>query len=128
MIEIRKIQDYKDQEVEVGGWVFNFRSSGSIFFLQLRDGTGFIQAIVSKKEVDPKVWENLGKITIESSVKVRGLATEHPKQKNVFELQVKDLEIIQIAEIIDSVITGNQNDLQQAKNQVEKMCKNYPIS
>jgi len=97
MILIKDLKDYKDQEVEIKGWVYNFRSSGKISFLQIRDGSGFVQAIVVKSEVDPKVWQEVEKMTQESSVIISGQVSEHPKQPGVFELQVKILEIYNLA-------------------------------
>jgi asparaginyl-tRNA synthetase len=85
------------KEVTVKGWVYNFRSSGKISFLQIRDGSGFMQAIVSQPEVSQKVWEDTQKITIESSVVVSGTVSKHPK-KEEYELQLKDLNIVQIAD------------------------------
>ncbi|MFH2136186.1 MAG: OB-fold nucleic acid binding domain-containing protein, partial [Patescibacteria group bacterium] len=96
-ILLKDIANYLDQEVEIRGWIYNFRSSGSIFFLQVRDGSGFVQAIVSKKEVAPEVWEACEKITIETSVEIVGAVSKHPK-KEEYELQVKNLKIVQIAE------------------------------
>lgn len=95
---IKDLPNQIDQEVKLRGWIYNLRSSGSICFLQLRDGTGFLQAIVSKEVVNPEVWEISQKITLESSVILKGKVTEHPKKPKVFELQVTDLQIIQTAE------------------------------
>ncbi|MFA6993377.1 MAG: asparagine--tRNA ligase [Patescibacteria group bacterium] len=86
------------ESVTLGGWVYNFRSSGGLYFLQLRDGSGFIQAVVDKEKVSSEVWSACEKITIESSVEVTGQVTEHPKKPGVFELQVSGLKIVQIAE------------------------------
>ncbi|MFZ5364814.1 MAG: asparagine--tRNA ligase [Patescibacteria group bacterium] len=94
---IKDFKNFKDKEVSIKGWVYNLRSSGSIMFLQVRDGSGFVQAVVSKKEVDAKVWEEAKKITTESSVELSGKVTEHPKQKGVFELQVLGVKVIQVA-------------------------------
>ncbi len=66
-------------------------------FPQLRDGTGFIQAVVSQKEVSERVWEDFKKLTQESSLIVTGTVSKHPK-KDEFELQVKDIQIVQVAE------------------------------
>lgn len=96
-ILLKDISQYLGQEVMVRGWIYNFRSSGSIFFLQVRDGSGFIQAIVSKKEVAAEIWEVCEKITMETSVEISGTVSKHPK-KEEYELQVKDLKIVQIAE------------------------------
>jgi len=97
-VYIEKIGDYAGQEVTIKGWLYNIRSSGKLMFPELRDGTGLIQGVVSKKEVSETVWEDFGKLTQESSVIVKGLVTKHPKKENVYELQVKDLEIVAIAE------------------------------
>lgn len=96
-ILLKDISQYLSQEIEVRGWVFNFRSSGSIYFLQVRDGSGFVQAIISKKEVAPEIWEACEKITIETSVEIFGMVSKHPK-KEEYELQVKNLRLVQIAE------------------------------
>ena len=44
---IAKISKFQDEEV-IHGWLFNKRSSGKIQFLQIRDGSGFIQGVVVK--------------------------------------------------------------------------------
>lgn len=97
-IYISEIPQYLDQEVLIKGWVFNFRSSGSIYFLQLRDGSGRLQAIVSKKEVAAKVWRNCQKLTMESSVEIFGKVYEEKRSPYGFEMQVNELKIINLAE------------------------------
>jgi asparaginyl-tRNA synthetase len=94
---ISDIQNHIGKEVTVRGWVYNVRSSGKIAFLQIRDGSGFIQAVVSEADVPSKTWNSAKKLTIESSVIVSGTVSKHPRQEQ-FELQVKDLQVVQIAE------------------------------
>ena len=94
---IDKIADFVGQEVTIQGWLYNIRTSGKLMFAQLRDGTGIIQGVVSQKEVSEKVWEDFKKLTQESSIIVAGTVAKHPK-KDEYELHVKDLEIVQIAE------------------------------
>jgi asparaginyl-tRNA synthetase len=94
---IDKIANYVGREVTINGWLYNIRTSGKLMFPWLRDGTGFIQGVVSQKEVSEKVWEDFKKLTQESSIIVRGIVTKHPK-KDEYEIQIKDLEIVQIAE------------------------------
>jgi asparaginyl-tRNA synthetase len=95
-ILISDASKHLDKEVILNAWVYNFRSSGQIYFLQLRDGSGFIQSIVSKNEVSSEVWNSCEKITQESSVELSGVVTKHPK-KEEYEIQVKDLKILQIS-------------------------------
>ncbi len=96
-IFISDIDKHLDQEVKIEGWVHNFRSSGSLYFLQIRDGSGFIQAIISKNTVGEKTWKECLKITQETSLELEGKISKHPK-KEEYELQVSDLKLFQIAE------------------------------
>ncbi|MBU0596543.1 asparagine--tRNA ligase [Patescibacteria group bacterium] len=97
-IIIKDISKHVDKEVEIKGWLYNKRSSGSIAFLELRDGSGFIQAIVSKDEVEIQVWEAVEKLTQESSLIISGKVSAHPKKEGEFELQVSNINIVQISE------------------------------
>ncbi|MEK7105254.1 MAG: asparagine--tRNA ligase [Patescibacteria group bacterium] len=84
------------QEVELKGWAYNFRSSGKIFFLQLRDGSGRVQVVYSAAELSPEQWEALQTIRIESSVIVRGVVKAEPRSASGFEIQGVSFEAIQI--------------------------------
>ncbi|MCZ8518821.1 MULTISPECIES: asparagine--tRNA ligase [Paenibacillus] len=94
---IREAGKNVDQTVTIGCWLHNIRSSGKIRFLQLRDGSGFIQGVVVKSEVPESLWEDAGKLTQESSLYVTGIVKEDTRSKGGFELTVTGLEIIQVA-------------------------------
>ncbi|MDO8493800.1 MAG: asparagine--tRNA ligase [Deltaproteobacteria bacterium] len=94
---IKELPKFLDKEVALQGWVYNFRSSGKIAFLQLRDGTGFCQAIVNQKEVAENVWGKIAQLTLETSVRIQGRVSKHPK-KEEYELQATDLHLIQVAQ------------------------------
>ena len=85
-------------EVLIKGWCFNKRSSGKINFLQLRDGTGTVQGVVAKSEVPDDVFTDADKLTIESSVIVKGVVREDKRAPTGFDLSVTGLEIIQLTE------------------------------
>ncbi|PIZ99266.1 MAG: asparagine--tRNA ligase [Candidatus Komeilibacteria bacterium CG_4_10_14_0_2_um_filter_37_10] len=85
------------QQVTVRGWVANLRSSGKIFFLQLRDGWGYLQAVVAEDQVDAQTWQNCQQLTLESSVLVTGIISQHPKHADQYEVQVQKVEIVHIA-------------------------------
>lgn len=97
-ILISEVSQNLNKEVIIQGWVFNFRSSGKIFFLQLRDGTGRLQAVVSQKEVPKKSWEICEKITMESSIEVVGMIKEEKRSPFGYEMQVSDLKLVHLAE------------------------------
>ena len=95
---ISHLRNHVGETVTIKGWLYNIRSSGKLMFPELRDGTGIVQGVVSKKDVSEKVWEEFGKLTQESSLIVTGTVTKHPKLEGVYELQIRDVEIVQIAE------------------------------
>lgn len=97
-VEIKDIGRYLGVEVEIRGWVFNKRSSGAIAFLQLRDGTGRLQAVVSKSGVAEESWRAAEEATIESSVVVSGRVKADGRSESGFELEALSVTVIQKAE------------------------------
>lgn len=97
-ITIDQAGDYLGQEVTLQGWLYNKRSSGRIQFLEVRDGTGWIQAVVVRKEVDEAVWGEASRLTQESSLTIRGTLKEEPRSKWGYEIWVSDITIVQLAE------------------------------
>ncbi|WP_438433573.1 asparagine--tRNA ligase [Gorillibacterium sp. sgz500922] len=93
---ISEVNQHVGQEVRIGCWLNNKRSSGKIQFLQLRDGTGYIQAVVVKSEVPEEVWDLAKSLTQESSLYVTGTVREDERSQSGFELSVTGVEIIQI--------------------------------
>jgi len=82
------------QTVTVRGWVMTTRSSGKIAFVTLRDGTGYLQAVLSKKEVSESAWESFGRLTQETSVAVTGVVRADDRAPGGVELTVQDLTIL----------------------------------
>lgn len=98
IVKISEFPSNIGKAVTVQGWAYNVRSSGSIAFLQLRDGSGFTQAVVAKQSVEDPSWQAAVDTTIESSVIVEGVVSKHPKQENVYELQATKMELVHKAE------------------------------
>ena len=53
---IEDIAKHDGEQVTIKGWLHNRRSSGKIHFLQVRDGSGFIQAVMSKAAVGEETF------------------------------------------------------------------------
>ncbi|MEM1588792.1 MAG: asparagine--tRNA ligase [Candidatus Bathyarchaeia archaeon] len=85
-------------EVEIKGWLVTRRSSGGVQFLIVRDGTGFMQATIHKDEVGEKVFDDADKLTQESSIIIRGTVKEDRRAPGGYEIRVKDLQIVHLAE------------------------------
>ena len=84
------------ETVTLKGWLYNRRDSGKIRFLVLRDGSGYLQCVVVKKEVPEEVWESSGTLTQESSFEVTGVVREAPRQEGGVELGVTGLAVLSL--------------------------------
>ncbi|KAF2956617.1 asparagine--tRNA ligase [Marinitoga sp. 38H-ov] len=93
-VYIKDMKKYIGQKVEFRGWLWNKRASGKIAFLQLRDGTGFVQGVVEKTNLGEEKYSEVKKLKMESSLIVRGTVVEDQRSPVGFELHIDDVEII----------------------------------
>lgn len=107
---ISEVKNHVGGEVTIGVWLANKRSSGKIQFLELRDGTGYIQGVVLKNEVSEENWAKAKELTQESSLYVSGTVREDKRAPSGFELTVTSIEIIQIAQ--DYPITPKEHGVE----------------
>ncbi|WP_416149748.1 asparagine--tRNA ligase [Salipaludibacillus sp. HK11] len=91
---ISEVGKHLEQTVTIGTWLANKRSSGKIAFLQLRDGTGFIQGVVVKAEVGEEIFQRSKELTQETSLYVTGVVREDERAPSGFELSVHSIEVI----------------------------------
>ncbi|MCX6640585.1 MAG: asparagine--tRNA ligase [bacterium] len=82
------------ETVELRGWLYNFRSSGKLKFLLLRDGTGIIQCVLSKKEAPDAVWEASETLAQETALILRGKVNQDDRAPGGFEIWLSDLQIV----------------------------------
>lgn len=104
---ISRAPDQLDQEVTLQGWVTGSRSSGRIAFLQLRDGTGFIQGVIARNNVSDELWELARSLTQESSVTVTGTVRADTRSAGGVELDVTGLSVISAS--VDYPITPKEH-------------------
>ncbi|WP_127530707.1 asparagine--tRNA ligase [Paenibacillus kobensis] len=95
---IKNLAGKVGETIVIGCWLQGKRSSGKIQFLKLRDGSGFIQGVIAKSEVEESAWEAAQKLTQESSLYVTGIVREEPRSPSGYELTVTGVDIIQITE------------------------------
>ncbi len=93
---IAQIAQHEGQEVTLAGWVYNKTEKGKLVFIQLRDGTGAIQAVVFKKNVSEEAFTAAKSLTQESSLYVTGSIRADERAPSGFELDVKDLRIVSL--------------------------------
>ncbi len=94
---ISDIGSHLGEEIILKGWLYNKRSSGKLGFLEVRDGSGIVQGVISRKDVNESIWNASETVTQESSIIVTGVPREHPKRPGVYELDVTNLEIVSLA-------------------------------
>ncbi|HYM70901.1 MAG TPA: asparagine--tRNA ligase [bacterium] len=95
---IGDIGEHVGEEVEIRGWVYNLRSSGALRFLLVRDGSGILQTVAVRAELPPEVFEAVGALTQESAVVVEGLVREDKRAPGGYEMALRRLRVVQIAE------------------------------
>lgn len=93
-IYIKDIAQYEGKEITLQAWMYNKRSSGKLHFLQLRDGSGEIQAVVFKGNVSDEIFEAADKITQESSVEIKGTVKKHDRSKIGYEIDATEVKLL----------------------------------
>ena len=106
-IMIKDMANHVGETVKLGAWLANKRSSGKIAFLQLRDGSGFVQGVVVKADVEEEVFQTAKGLTQETSMYVIGEVTKDERSSFGYELQVKDIQVIHAA--VDYPITPKEH-------------------
>lgn len=96
-VYIEDIAKHVGSPVTIKGWLANRRSSGKIHFLQVRDGSGFIQAVMSKAQVGDETFEVASHLSQESAIIVHGAARADSRAPGGFELDVTGLELVSAA-------------------------------
>lgn len=94
---IADIGRWDGQRVQVRGWLYNRRSKGKLHFLQVRDGSGIIQAVMFKGDVDEATFQKADHLTQESSIIVAGLVKKDERSPLGFELACDALQVVQEA-------------------------------
>lgn len=98
VVQISDLPGYEGKHVCLNGWVYNIRSSGKIWFLLLRDGTGLVQCVVVRDDVDDEEFKKENVITQESSVTVHGLVKSEGRAVGGVEIGVDKIDIHQVAD------------------------------
>ena len=93
-IRIIDSKKHVGEEVQIGAWIANKRSSGKIAFLELRDGSAFFQGVIVKSDVEEEVFQLAKSINQESSVMIKGIIQEDSRSKFGYEILVKDIQLI----------------------------------
>lgn len=108
-ITIKDAKNHVDEEVKIGVWLTDKRSSGKISFLQLRDGTAFFQGVVVKNNVSEEIFELAKSLRQETSFWVTGVIHEDSRSHFGYEIEVSGIEVI--SESTDFPITPKEHGI-----------------
>ncbi len=95
---VRHLKEHAGATVTVRGWVANKRSKGKIAFLQIRDGSGVVQTVISRADVSEEAWEAVQTATQESTVRVTGIARVDERAPGGVEIQATDFSLSHLTE------------------------------
>ncbi len=101
IIRIQDIAAYAGQQVTIQGWLYNKTDKGKLQFLQVRDGTGIVQAVAFQKDLSAEVFAAAQKVTLESSLIVTGIVRADSRAPGIpggYELGLSDVQIVQLAD------------------------------
>ena len=101
-ISVSQISKFVGQEVTIKGWVYNRTDKGKLCFLLVRDGSGFIQCVAFKGDLDEKLFDQIIRLPQESSVIITGSVREDKRAPGIpggYEVGVKDLKVVQSADM-----------------------------
>ena len=99
-IRVEEISAYEGQEVTIKGWVYNRTRKGKLAFLLIRDGSGFVQCVAFKPDLDPDLFEEIIRLTQESAVIVTGKVRADQRSPGIpggYEVGITNLEVVQVA-------------------------------
>ncbi|ARY91556.1 MULTISPECIES: asparagine--tRNA ligase [Lacticaseibacillus] len=109
-IRIIDAKEHVNEEVKIGAWLTDKRSSGKIAFLQLRDGSAYFQGVVSKADVSDEVFKLAKELRQESSMWITGVIHQDSRSHFGYEIEVRDIELVGDSE--DYPITPKEHGIE----------------
>ena len=141
-VRIKELSQHVGEKVTVEGWLYTKRTSGKLQFPIVRDGSGYLQCVVFKKEVTDATWNAVDQVAQESTVRVIGSVRAEPRAPGGVELGVESFDVLQLA--VDYPIgpkehgtaflmdlrhlwlrSKNQHAILRVRNEIEKAIRDF---
>src|ERR1051325_3698521 len=142
VLRINELPAHAGETVTVNGWLYNKRTSGKLQFPIIRDGSGYLQCVVFKKEVSEETWKAVEEVTQESTVRVTGTVRAEQRAPGGVEMGVEAFDVVDLTQ--DYPITPkehgtaflmdlrhlwlrskNQHAILRIRNEVEKSVRDF---
>lgn len=94
---IEQLPKLVGEKVILRGWVVNKTEKGKLIFIIMRDGTGIVQLVFSKNNIEQEIFESAKLLTQESSVEIIGLVRADDRAPGGYEIDAENLKIYHIA-------------------------------
>ncbi len=94
---VERLGQHVGETVTLQGWVYARTSKGKLHFVQLRDGTGFVQCVLFQKNVPQELFDAISAAGQESSLVLTGEVHADERAPGGFELKVSDGKVLQNA-------------------------------
>jgi len=141
-LRIKELPQHVGETVTIDGWLYHKRSSGKLQFPIVRDGSGYLQCVVFKKEVSEETWNAAERVTQESTVRVRGTVRAEERAPGGVELGVESFEVVHLTEdypitpkehgtafLMDArhlwLRSSKQHAVLRIRNEIEKACRDF---
>src|SRR5437763_5923261 len=142
ILRIKELPEHAGEKVTVNGWLYNKRTSGKLQFPIIRDGSGYLQCVVFKKEVSEETWKSVEDVTQESTVRVSGTVRPEQRAPGGVEMGVESFEVLDLAQeypitpkehgtafLMDLrhlwLRSKNQHAILRVRNEVEKAIRDF---
>jgi asparaginyl-tRNA synthetase len=139
---IKELPQHIDQKVTINGWLYNKRTAGKLQFPIIRDGSGYLQCVVVKKEVSEETWRAVEEVTQESTVRVTGTVRAEARAPGGVELGVESFEIFALTQeypitpkehgtafLMDIrhlwLRSAKQHAILRIRNEIEQACRDF---
>ena len=99
-IRVEEIATYEGQEIQIKGRVYNGTRKGKLVFLLVRDGSGFVQCVAFKPDLNPDLFEQIIRLTQDSAVVITGIVLADERFPGIaggYEARIMNTEVIQAA-------------------------------
>src|SRR5881275_3766000 len=95
---IKDLPQCAGERVTINGWLYNKRTAGKLQFPIVRDGSGYLQCVVFKKEVSEETWKAVEEVTQESTVRVTGTVRPEQRAPGGVEMGVESFEVVDLTQ------------------------------
>lgn len=90
---VSKTSDYQDKQVTVCGWVKTIRTSKSIGFIEINDGSTFNNLQIVFEESKISNFKEIDKVNVGSALVIKGNVVLTPNAKQPLEIHANEIQI-----------------------------------